>query len=182
MLALLVAQSLEDTNDSIGQFKDAIDSIIALGHNIVFTTGFILTVLFVLIGFFRYIFNDPKGGATQVQNSLIGLALLGVSQFIIDLVNSLSQGVANNASGQNLGTAIGQTVYGTIIPLLGQWAGAFAVLAIVWGGLQWMTGSPDTGKKWVTNTLIGVAGMVFAWVIVATFGQALGIVNVVNGN
>ncbi len=176
MLALLLAQSAGDATTAFQEISDAADALIGIGEDFIFNTGFILAVLFVIIGFFRYLFNDPKGGQTQVQNSLVGLALLGFSKFIIDLVASISAELKSGGAGENLGPAASHAISGTIIPLLFQWAGSFAVLAIVWGGIQWMTGNVTSGKAWVTNALIGIAGMMLAWVIVLTVSQALGIV------
>jgi len=176
LLLLADASGGDQFQQSTQQILDVFHKLTDTAQDFIFQTGFILAVLFVVIGFFRYLFNDPKAGQTQVQNSLIGLALLGFSKFLIDLFGSIAEHIKNSAGSQEIGTATAQVVSSTLLPLLLEWGVAFAVLAIVWGGLQWMTGNTTSGKAWVTNAIIGLGGILLAWVIVRTFATALGIV------
>lgn len=49
-----------------------------------------------------------------------------------------------------------------------------AVVVIVWGGIRWMTGGAEAGKKFVTNGIIGVAIVLGVGVILATVSRIVG--------
>lgn len=49
-----------------------------------------------------------------------------------------------------------------------------AVIMIVWGGIVWMTRGSESGKKFITNGIIGVAIVLGVGVILATVSRIVG--------
>lgn len=57
-------------------------------------------------------------------------------------------------------------IFSIVDSLVNIFAGV-AVLAIIWGGFQFMTNKPDEGKKWVQNGAIGLAIAISAKIIIS---------------
>lgn len=64
--------------------------------------------------------------------------------------------------------------YATILGFLGALAGALAVAYLIYGGILYIQGNAESGKKIIVNVLVGVGIVVLAAVLVWTVLKLLG--------
>lgn len=152
---------------TINQVKDIVLQYQQLLTDIVANVAFALAVLFVAIGFVRYMTGDPKTGQAQVKNSLVGLAIICFFKVLINGIQQISQAITNQVGNNtDLGESVANFVGQSAMPTIAQFAGTIAVLVIIWGGAQWMSGNVKEGRQTIINGVIGLSGVILSYLIV----------------
>lgn len=107
--------------------------------------------------------------------SLVTYGLIATAPLALAQSTGESSTISANPNSAIL-TIIGRitSLLDTGIDYLFAIGGSLLIAMIVWGGIRYITGSAEGGKKTITAALIGIAIMVFAYVIIYAVINILG--------
>jgi len=151
-----------------------------------------IAILFIVIGGVMYILSAgdekmiTKAKAT-ITSAMIGLAIaLAAPTFLLEIQRILGGSSATNSDALNGALTLKDIIMRTMNLLLSI-AGILAMISLVVGGITYMGGfstaigsgdnkkNVETGKKIITNSLIGIAIVMAALVIVRQISSVMGV-------
>jgi type IV secretory pathway VirB2 component (pilin) len=146
--------------------KEVTDNILSSLKNIVA----VLAILFIVIGGLMYIFSAGDEKKIETAKKIITGAVIGFAIVLIAPSLLYEIGKALGWSGNTTATSL-STIANNVLKLLLSISGIIAIIFLVVGGLTYMTAygeekRAETGKKIITNAIIGIALIMGALVIV----------------
>lgn len=150
--------------------KDVTTSVLNSLKNIVA----VLAVLFIVIGGLMYIFSAGQEKKIETAKKIITGAIIGFAIVLIapSLLKEIGDALGwTDTTGTTTGALSLSTIAMNILKLLLSISGIIAIIFLVIGGLTYMTAygeekRVETGKKIITYSIIGIAIIMGALVIV----------------
>ncbi|MDO8240639.1 MAG: hypothetical protein Q7T51_01510 [Candidatus Moranbacteria bacterium] len=145
-----------------------------------------IAIVFIVVGGFMYILSAgdekmiTKAKAT-IGGALIGLAIaLAAPTFLKEIVAILSTGDGASADAAVAAAPTIKQIATRVLNLLLSLVGIIAMIGLVIGGSFYLTAYGDekkieTGKKIITNSMIGIAVAMIALVLVRQIAGLLGV-------
>lgn len=145
-----------------------------------------IAIVFIVVGGFMYILSAGdetmiKKAKSTITSALIGLAIaLAAPTFLKEIVAILSTGDGATAEEAIAAAPTIKVIVTRVLNLLLSIVGIIAMIGLVIGGSFYLTAYGDedkikTGKKIITNSLIGIAVAMGALVLVKQVAGLLGV-------